>query len=261
MALPEPKSPIKHFAIMDSFGTADGDLGAKRDALWAAGRLGLHGVLSGAPAWLAEEELGYTLCTAGDEVGNFEWDPFDSLLKDGGNVTLWAEQNAAKGPLAAGCAKADVTAAGPLDDEPGFSVPRDFPPLSNPNYTDVKARWHSYLREKNLTLAQLGASSWEAVLPSTAGAAAGSSLEAKRLYYWSLRYVSWEGSRFLGNATRALEAALTPAAQFFVNWNNMAGHWYYPGVNGTGQLNHDWFEHARERGTTTLWTEVRHIRW
>ena len=31
--------------------------------------------------------------------------------------------------------------------------------------------------------------------------------------------------------------------------------WYYPGVNGSGQLNHDWFSHARQRGTSMLWTE------
>ena len=46
-----------------------------------------------------------------------------------------------------------------------------------------------------------------------------------------------------------------PEATIYVNWNNMAAHWYFPKANGTGQLNHDWFVHARVRGGTQLWTE------
>jgi hypothetical protein len=204
---------------------------------------------------------------------------YDTLKKDGNNETLWAEQTAAAA-FKSGYSKAEVTGASALDDEPGFSIPADFPPLSNPNFTDVrseilprgtflagclsvcvlpaqvKVRWQSYLKTQGLTPSQLGAVSWEAVMPSSAGALVGASLEAKRLYYWSLRYVSWEGSRFLGNLTTQLLAELTPELPVYVNWNNMAAHWFYPGANGTGQLNHDWFEHARTRGGTMLWTEV-----
>ena len=47
------------------------------------------------------------------------------------------------------------------------------------------------------------------------------------------------GHRYLANATRSLEADLVTDAGIYVNWNNMAAHWYYPSVNGSGQLNHE----------------------
>jgi|EP01044_Picomonas_judraskeda_P016036 hypothetical protein len=254
MSLPEPKHPMRHFPIMDGISSGDGDLNAMRDGLVAAKRLGIRGVLSSSPAWLAEEVLGYKLINTGSEVGNFEWQAFDTLKIDNNNFTMWAEQTAAA-TLSRGYTKTEVLGASALDDEPGFTIPLDFPPLDNVNFTDVKTRWHSYLQSKGLTPSDLGASSWDVVLPSSAGAAAGSPLAARRLYYWSLRFVSSEGSRFLSNCTDALTDALSPATPIYVNWNNMAGHWYYPGVNGSGQLNHDWFSHARQRGTTMLWTE------
>ena len=39
---------------------------------------------------------------------------------------------------------------------------------------------------------------------------AGATLEARRLYYHSLRFVSWSSSRYLAQATRDLEAVLEP---------------------------------------------------
>ena len=47
------------------------------------------------------------------------------------------------------------------------------------------------------------------------------------------------GHRYLANATRSLEADLVTDAGIYVNWNNMAAHWYYPSVNGSGQINHE----------------------
>ena len=56
---------------------------------------------------------------------------------------------------------------------------------------------------------------------------------------------------------------MCPLAGLYANWNNMAAHWLYPTTNAkavppnaaSGQINHDWFEYARERGGTLLWTE------
>ena len=139
-------------------------------------------------------------------------------------------------------------------------IPRDFPPLldENASLAGVKASWHSFLQAQGLTPGQLGAKTWDDIQPSSQGGVGGSrvSLEARRLYYWSLRFVSWSSSSYLAKATRALEQLLTPETPIYVNWNNMAGHWYYPGGEVdhqiTGQLNHDWFEHARLRGGTML---------
>ena len=70
-----------------------------------------------------------------------------------------------------------------------------------------------------------------------------------------MRFVAWDSSRYLAQATRNLESLLAPEATIYVNWNNMASHWYFPTPGGTGYVSHDWFEHARERGGTQLWTE------
>ena len=106
------------------------------------------------------------------------------------------------------CFQVDVT---PIHDEPGMLIPRDLPPIGNASFSAVAAQWVAYLRDDcGLTPAQLGASSWEEVRPSTDGGMAGATLEARRLYYHSLRFVSWSSSRYLAQATRDLEAVLEP---------------------------------------------------
>jgi hypothetical protein len=143
-------------------------------------------------------------------------------------------------------------------------IPRDLPPVGNVSFLGVTTEWVAYLRDTcGLTPAQLGATSWTAVLPSTVGGMPGASLEQRRLYYHSLRFVSWSSSRYIAQATKDLEAELEPGAAIYINWNNMGAHWYYPTTTpaavppnpASGQLNHDWFEFARERGATMLWTE------
>ena len=168
----------------------------------------------------------------------------------------------------------------PIHDEPGMAIPADLPPVGNASFPAVSARWVKYLQDQGLTPQLLGSKTWGDVMPSTAGGVTGSSIESRRLYYHSLRFVSWASSRYLANATRALESNLVTGAPIYVNWNNMAAHWYYPstptnlplakaeeeenkegtekgegrgGREGessvaTGQINHDWFEFARERG-------------
>ena len=37
--------------------------------------------------------------------------------------------------------------------------------------------------------------------------------------------------------------------------DNFGGHIFYPHSSGGGWLNNDWFEHARLRGGSLLWTE------
>ena len=109
-----------------------------------------------------------------------------------------------------------------------------------------------------MTPRQLGGANWSTIQPSSAGGVYGAPLQSRKLYYHSLRFVSWDSSRYLAQATRALEKELVQDTPIYVNWNNMAGHWYYPAASqvpgaptiGRGQINHDWFEFARERGAT-----------
>ena len=255
-SLPAPRSAPKQLAIMDGFRTYDDDLQAMRDAMQASKKLGLHGVETTAPAFVQRQEVGYALTAAGSDVALFEYAPYapnTSPSRHCANLSDWAKTAAAT-QLKNGF-KHDEIRNTPIHDEPGFSVPRDFPPVGNASLPELSSRWVTYLKERGLTPKKLGAGSWADVRPSMEGWNSDAPVEARRLYYHSLRFVSWDSSRYLATATRALEAELVPEATIYVNWNNMAAHWYFPDANGTGQLNHDWFEHARMRGGTMLWTE------
>ena len=102
----------------------------------------------------------------------------------------------------------------------------------------VKARWVRYLQAQNLTAADLGSKTWadvvplgradarKAILPADSATDAGDGtdaaearLAARRLYYWSVRYVGWEPSQFFSNATTAIEEAFGKV-HLFANWNS-----------------------------------------
>ena len=266
-ALTTPRSSPTKFAIMDGFRNSDCDLQATRDALRATRQLGLHGSLfgggyvsgsatPGGSAWVQREELGYALTSASSDVALLDYAvsaPNTSPAEHYGNLTAWAHSVA--DPLLQLGFKGDEIRNTPIHDEPTMSIPRDFPPVGNPAFPEVSARWVKYLADQGLTPSQLGGTTWSDIKPTAAGYALGSSVEARRLYYHSIRFVAWDSSHYLAQATRALETLLAPEATVFVNWNNMASRMYFPTPGGTGYVSHDWFEHARERGGTQLWTE------
>ena len=95
-----------------------------------------------------------------------------------------------------------------------------------------------YLQSQNLTAADLGSKTWadvvplgradarKAILPADIATDAGDGtdaaearLAARRLYYWSVRYVGWEPSQFFSNATTAIEEAFGKV-HLFANWNS-----------------------------------------
>ena len=255
-ALPKSRAVPKQLAIMDMIRTGDGDLQAKCDAMQASQRLGLHGVAGQTPAWLQQQELGYTLTSAGSDVALFDYSPYapnTSPSRHAANLSEWAK-SVAIGQLADGF-KRDEIRNTPIHDEPGFTLPRDLPPVGNASFAAVTTRWVEYLKGQGLSPSDLGSESWSDVAPSMDGWHEGSLLQSRTLYYHSLKFTSLDSSIYLAKATRALEAELVPEATIYVNWNNMGAHWYFPNANGTGQLNHDWFIHARVRGGTQLWTE------
>lgn len=266
-ALPKPRSTPTKFALMDGFRTSDCDMQAARDALRATQKLGLHGSqfggsavagsgIPGGSAWLQKQEVGYALTAAGGNVALLEYAtgaPNTSPTGHYSNLSDWA--HGIVDPLIELGFEGNEIRNTPIHDEPTMSIPRDFPPVGNPSHPEVSARWVKYLTDQGLSPSQLGASTWGGVKPGTAGYHRGSSLEARRLYYHSVRFVAWDSSRYLAQATRSLESLLAPEATIFVNWNNMASHWYFPTPAGTGYVSHDWFQHARERGGTQLWTE------
>ena len=166
-----------------------------------------------------------------------------------------------------------------MADEPGWHAPgtpesggiATIPVLTSPI---VRHRWQSYLKAQGLTPAELGSSSWDDVLPMTRSrAGAGNTtladdpklLPQRKLFYWTLRFSTWDSARYMNDWTTALEVASgDPAIPTYVNWHNFDGRFYVPGEGAgydpnsvdQGASDYDWFEWARMRGGNMLWTEV-----
>ena len=114
-----------------------------------------------------------------------------------------------------------------------------------------------------MTPALLGAGTWGAVLPvrTHPSAVTALSLAQRRLFYWTVRFVHWDSCRYMNLWTSALQkASEDPTLQTYVNWNNFDGRMYVAGQGpypaGTeAQMSYDWFEWARMKGGSMLWTE------
>ena len=183
---------------------------------------------------------------------------FDDKTASPAAVNAWAKQIAAP-YLKAGYDREDM-ALFAMSDEPGWYYPKTL--------TDAKKsprmlrRFCDYLRSQKLTLADLGATSWDAVLPI--GRSEANDLPSRRRFYWSMRFFAYDSSRHFADCTKALERAFYPGVPVFTNWNFFAGRLYVPGpvANNPDKQHadaamggHDWHEFGRLRGGTMLWTE------
>ena len=184
-------------------------------------------------------------------------DPTDPDLVNASDVTAAV---AATFP-AAGITPGTIVAAA-LADEPCWTVPLlDVPTQSS---SVVRGRWVAYLQSRRLTPAALGSpAGWDGVVPDLTYDGL-RSLVARRLFYWSIRFQHWDSCRYLAGWTAALQAgAKDPAMPVYVNWNNFDGRLYQAGAGPwagrdppvQGQLSYDWFEWARMKGGSVLWTE------
>lgn len=151
-------------------------------------------------------------------------------------------------------------------DEPGFFWPVAAPPVQTSNR--VRDRWQRYLAGNGLKPADLGAATWDEVLPlgrtgAGAGTNASSALTLRRRFYWSMRYAVWDATQYMGNSTARLKLMMhDPQAQVYVNFNNFGGRMFVAG-NGPAaadpdlaEFGFDWFEWARHSAATLVWTEV-----
>jgi hypothetical protein len=172
-------------------------------------------------------------------------------------IDAWAKSQA-QPYLSAGYSAQDM-ALFVMSDEPGWYYPNRFQEVIN-NPT-VLARFWDYLKAQNLQPADVGASSWTTVKPI--GKSQALDLPSRRLFYWTMRFYSWDSARHFANCTQALERAFYPNMPVVTNWNN-GGRFYFPGgINNNpdpqsadaGQGSHDWLEFGRMRGGTMLWTE------
>jgi hypothetical protein len=173
-------------------------------------------------------------------------------------IDAWAQAQA-KPYLDAGYAREDM-ALFAMSDEPGWYYPVQLAALARS--PAALTRFRDYLRAQGLTPAAVGHATWETVLPL--GRSRARTLPARRLFYWSMRFYSWDSARHFARCARALETAFAPNTPIFTNWNFFSGRFFVPGpvANNTARSDpdaamggHDWLEFGRSRGGTMLWTE------
>ncbi len=136
-------------------------------------------------------------------------------------------------------------------DEPHWQMPAQLKSLRES--PDGMKRFRSYLQSQGLSPADLGAAAWDKVEPLSRNGAV--NLQTRRLFYWSMRFSTWDSCRHLGLVTKKMEEAFYPGVGVFANWNNFKGRFYVPGGGGGAMMHHDWIEFGRLRGANILWTE------
>lgn len=174
------------------------------------------------------------------------------------SIAQWANDLAAS-YRKAGFAPEDMVLLA-MSDEPGWYYPRMFQVVRE--QPAALASFRQYLRQQGLQPQDVGARSWEEVFPL--GRSGAKELPARRLHYWTVRFYAWASAKHFGDCVQALEKAFYPGLPVFTNWNFFAGRFYVPGpvANNPDKQHpdaamggHDWFEFARLRGGTVLWTE------
>lgn len=276
----------EHFPILDSF-EADGDLTTKADAFAQFTRLGVNIASGVQPAdWTGRRSCGDSSWTYGADgtgvlgvPGRFRKGPTGPVAcsTDGSACSLhdYSTANSSDSQLvnATDIAQAARQAfpapvkpgsqiACAMADEPGWSAPIAIPVATS---GVVRQRWVRYLQGQQLSPADFGQTSWDAVTPNTNASSADllgelpPPLTARRRFYWSIRFQHADSCMYVANWTAAFKtAAGDPGLQTYVNWNNFAGTMYTTG-GGIGdaqaQLSYDWMEWARLGGGSLLWTE------
>ncbi len=146
-----------------------------------------------------------------------------------------------------------------LADEPAWYYPDTYALAESGAGHDA---FVALLQEQGFAPADLGAASWEEVLPI--GQSGATDLPHRRLYYWSQRFFSQAASDGMAAARKALEKAAGHALLTPVNFNNWET-WMWPSPNrpiggaeimngDTGMGSFDWFYSGRT-GAHTLFSE------
>lgn len=259
-AVPVADRP-KLFPIVDQFSVNDADRATWSEAAENMALMGITGFALGHNPSAAKRELmlknGLHFTADGDHWppgGYFDHNP--AITADA--IRKWAQEKA-EAQRAAGFAPGDV-ALFAMADEPAWAYPRLLD--SAAANQAVLTRFHDYLAAQGLMPADVGAATWDGVLPI--GRSKAIDPPSRRLFYWSMRFFSWDSTRHFAQSTRALEAAFRPGQPVFANWATHSGRFYIPGGFGgntqkdspdAAQGCHDWFEFARMRGSTMLWIE------
>jgi hypothetical protein len=255
----EPAPKLRRLLVVDRFIGGDDDRRAWEEGISQLARAGFSAIMvppsrpvrdilartgSTRTSWAVYNPPGYAF-------------PFDPKITPD-SIQAWANQ-LADSYRKAGFEPTDM-ALFAMSDEPGWYYPAMLKTVRE--QPQALAKFRDYLRKQGLQPADVGAQSWEDVVPI--GRSQARDLPSRRLFYWSARFYSWESARHFSDCVRALEKAFYPNLPVFTNWNFFAGRFYVPGpVANNADKNHpdaamgghDWFEFARLRGGTILWTE------
>ena len=254
-----PEDQPKRFPIIDRFIPGDADKDALREGIHELSKGGFSALMLNPTERMREHLL---------ETGNRRtawavYNPPGYAFAFGGNgdpqvIEDWAHKQADPF-LNVGYEPTDM-AAYAMSDEPGWYFPAMYRALESDE--PGMQRFHEYLAAQGLEPADLGAVNWDDVKPL--GRSKAVDLPSKRLFYWTMRFFSWDSSRHFAVCTRALEEVFYPGMPIFTNWNFFSGRLYVPGpVANNGAKDspdaamggHDWLEFGRMRGGTMLWTE------
>jgi hypothetical protein len=259
LQLPEAQRP-KKFLIVDRFIGGSDDRREWRDGLGQLARAGINTIM--VPASRPIHDM---LLDAG--VHRTAWAIYSppgyafSYAKKGTPEAIedWAQKQASA-YTRAGFTREEMALLA-MSDEPSWYYPQVFQPLLTDNITGLNL-FRDYLKQQNLQPADVGAKSWDDVLPI--GRSRAKDLASRRLFYWSMRFFSWDASRHFAHCTSALERAFYPNMPIYTNWNFFNGRFYVPGPVASNKDTtspdaamgaQDWFEFGHERGSTMLWTE------
>jgi hypothetical protein len=256
---------LKKFPIVDRFIGGDDDRRDWREGIDNLSKVGFSALMLPGSATIRELLLETGSRRTAGAVYNPPGYAFEFGMPGSPNkkateqeIADWAQKQA-KPFLDAGYAPTDM-AIYAMSDEPGWYFPSVFKSLiADPT---ALARFHDYIKSQGLSAQDVGAASWDGVLPI--GRSDVKDLPSRRLFYWTMRFYAWDSSRHFANSTRALEKAFYPGIPVFTNWNFFSGRFYVPGpvANNPDKQDpsaamggHDWLEFGRMRGGTMLWTE------
>jgi hypothetical protein len=137
-----------------------------------------------------------------------------------------------------------------LADEPGWYYPQIAEALrANPQWLAV---FQNYLTNIGQPPSFFGAAGWTEVQPLPDLPEPSASLEQRRLFYWTMRFLIESAADGMRRLRQQLHEQFGTQLHVFLNWNNDGSRWL--GHHGSATLcGMDWWEMSR-RDAQTLWS-------